>query len=277
MKPHSLQRRTLTLLALGWLLVAGTSIAGNAAAFDHGAWNDLLEKHVEWRRDGVTSVVDYSGMANVEDRLDAYLARLSQVDTGTFNRLDRDARLAFLINAYNAFTVKLILKQDDRPASIRDIGSIFSGPWSQRFFTLLGKQRTLDEVEHQMIRGNPELMDPRIHFAVNCASVGCPALRPEAYTGDRLEQQLADGTRRFLSDRQRNRYDEQSGVLRVSSIFDWYRKDFVNAAGSLGKYLAGHADALGLNDPVRETLRANDLPVRFLDYDWNLNSEANTQ
>jgi hypothetical protein len=262
---------------LGLFFIAGMGLAEKAAAFDHGAWDGLLEEHVEWRRDGVTSVVDYSGLADDEDTLDAYLAKLSEVDTDTFESLDRDHRLAFLINAYNAFTVKLILKQDDRPASIRDIGSIFSGPWSQRFFTLLGKQRTLDEVEHQMIRGNPELMDPRIHFAVNCASVGCPALRPEAYVGDRLDQQLADSTRRFLSDRQRNRYDEKSGVLLVSSIFDWYRKDFVNAAGSLAGYLAGHADALGLQNPVRENLQAGDVPIRFLDYDWNLNTEANTR
>jgi len=274
---HALPPRTLSLVTLGLFFITGLALAGKAAAFDHGAWDGLLEEHVEWRRNGVTSVVDYSGLADDEDTLDAYLTKLSEVDADTFEGFDRDHRLAFLINAYNAFTVKLILKQDERPASIRDIGSLFSGPWSQRFFTLLGKQRTLDEVEHQMIRGNPELMDPRIHFAVNCASVGCPALRPQAFNGDRLDQQLADSTRRFLSDRQRNRYDEESGVLLVSPIFDWYGKDFTKAAGSLGGYLADHAKALGLTPDARNTLAAGDLPIRFLDYNWALNTEDNTQ
>ena len=126
-----------------------------------------------------------------------------------------------------------------------------------------------------MIRGNPALMDPRIHFAVNCASVGCPALRPEAYTGEWLDAQLADSTRRFLSDRRRNRYDAEAGVLRVSSIFDWYQEDFEDSAGGLGDYLLQYADALALPAEARRNLEAGDLPVRFLDYDWSLNTASN--
>ena len=201
--------------------------------------------------------------------------RTRRVARPRLRRLDRDARLAFLINAYNAFTVELILRQTPRPDSIRDIGSIFRGPWKQRFFTLLGEERTLDELEHEMIRGNPDLLDPRIHFAVNCASVGCPALRPEAYTGERLDAQLADSTRRFLSDRRRNRYDAEAGVLRVSSIFDWYQEDFEDSAGGLGDYLLQYADALALPAEARRNLEAGDLPVRFLDYDWSLNTASN--
>ena len=223
----------------------------------------------------MASAVDYDGMASDQAALDDYLARLSAVDNATFKGFSDAEKLAFLINAYNAFTVKLILKQDSRPDSIRDIGSIFSGPWSQRFFTLLGEERTLDELEHQMIRGNPALMDPRIHFAVNCASVGCPALRPEAYTGEWLDAQLADSTRRFLSDRRRNRYDAEAGVLRVSSIFDWYQEDFEDSAGGLGDYLLQYADALALPAEARRNLEAGDLPVRFLDYDWSLNTASN--
>ena len=157
------------------LIVIMAGLATPALAFDHQQWDDLLGAHVSEHRDGVASAVDYDGMASDQAALDDYLARLSAVDNATFKGFSDAEKLAFLINAYNAFTVKLILKQDSRPDSIRDIGSIFSGPWSQRFFTLLGEERTLDELEHQMIRGNPSLMDPRIHFAVNCASISAAA------------------------------------------------------------------------------------------------------
>tara|TARA_B100000676_G_scaffold303622_1_gene354426 strand:- start:632 stop:1426 length:795 start_codon:yes stop_codon:yes gene_type:complete len=244
-------------------------------AFDHQRWDALLADHVTWQRDGVTTSVDYQGFRNDRAALDAYLVALSQVPADDFARWPRSEQLAFLINAYNAFTVDLILRQDTLPTSIRDIGSFFSGPWDQRFFRLLGEERTLDDVEHEMIRGNPALMDPRIHFAVNCASVGCPALRPEAYRGDELEQQLADSTRRFLSDRQRNRFNDEPTRLEVSKIFDWYEDDFVDAAGSLHHYLLQYADTLEIPANHRKSLDAERLKIQFLDYDWSLNSETN--
>jgi len=118
-------------------------------------------------------------------------------------------------------------------------------------------------------------MDPRIHFAVNCASVGCPALRPEAYRAKELEQQLADSTRRFLTDRQRNRFNEKPPHLAVSKIFDWYEDDFINAAGSLSHYLLQYADTLEIPANHRKSLDAERLKIQFLDYDWSLNSETN--
>lgn len=257
------------------ILIALSASPAWSATFDHDDWDTLLSEHVHWQRDGVASAVDYDGFAADRDTLSGYLSSLSALSTDRFQALSRPERLAFLINAYNAFTVELILRQENRPESIRDIGSIFSGPWSRRFFTLLGEERTLDELEHQMIRGNPALMDPRIHFAVNCASVGCPALRPQAYTGERLEAQLADSTRRFLSDRRRNRYDAEDQVLRVSSIFDWYEEDFEDSAGSLADYLLRYADALALPAGARRNLEAGDPPIRFLDYDWSLNIDSN--
>jgi len=246
-------------------------LASPLMAFDHNRWDQLLADHVQWQRDGVTASVDYRGFRADRAALDEYLATLSQVSDDDFQRWSRDQRLAFLINAYNAFTIDLILRQDSLPDSIRDIGSFFSGPWDQRFFTLLGKKRTLDEVEHEMIRGNPALMDPRIHFAVNCASVGCPALRPEAYRGEKLEQQLTDSTRRFLSDRQRNRFNDKPPRLEVSKIFDWYEDDFVDAAGSLHHYLLQYADTLEIPANHRKSLDAEQLKIQFLDYDWSLN------
>ena len=250
-------------------------LASPLMAFDHSGWDQLLADHVQWQRDGVTTGVDYPGIRADRVALDEYLAALSQVSNDDFERWSRDQQLAFLINAYNAFTVDLILRQDSLPDSIRDIGSFFSGPWEQRFFTLLGEERTLDEVEHEMIRGNPALMDPRIHFAVNCASVGCPALRPEAYRAEKLAQQLADSTRRFLSDRQRNRFNENPPRLQVSKIFDWYEEDFVDAAGSLHHYLLQYADTLEIPANHRKSLDAEQLKIQFLDYDWSLNQYIN--
>ncbi|MBL4570392.1 MAG: DUF547 domain-containing protein [Alcanivorax sp.] len=246
-------------------------LASPLMAFDHNRWDQLLGEHVQWQRDGVTTSVDYHGFRADRATLNEYLAALSQVSNDDFERWSRDQQLAFLINAYNAFTIDLILRQDTLPDSIRDIGSFFSGPWDQRFFTLLGEERTLDEVEHEMIRGNPALMDPRIHFAVNCASVGCPALRPESYRGEKLEQQLADSTRRFLSDQQRNRFNENPPRLEVSKIFDWYEDDFVDAAGSLQHYLLQYADTLEIPANHRKSLDAEQLKIQFLDYDWSLN------
>ena len=119
--------------ALGALIAVMAVLATPALAFDHQPWDDLLQAHVSEHRDGVASAVDYDGMAADQAALDDYLARLSAVDQATFKGFSNDQKLAFLINAYNAFTVKLILKQDSRPDSIRDIGSIFPAPGASAF------------------------------------------------------------------------------------------------------------------------------------------------
>ena len=137
---------------------------------------------------------------------------------------------------------------------------------------LLGTTRSLDDIEHRLIRGSGRYQEPRIHFAVNCASIGCPPLREEAYDGARLEAQLADATRRFLADRTRNRLSVKG--LEISSIFRWYREDFDTdwpQGRGLGGFLASHGDALGLDEQQRRALVAGDLRISFLDYDWRLN------
>ena len=158
------------------------------------------------------------------DQLADYLGQLAAVSSREFQQWSRADRLAFLINTYNAWTVELILTEYPDISSIRDLGSLFRSPWSRRFVSLFGEMVSLDHIEHELIRGPDGFQEPRIHFAVNCASVGCPALRQEAYVGDRLESQLEDATGRFLADRSRNRLD--GDVLRVSEIFDWYEEDF---------------------------------------------------
>ena len=213
------------------IMVFAASCAGLAspARADDPAsaqWTALLAKHVSWNEEGTASGVDYAGFAEDRQRLGEYLESLSAVSMATYQGWNKAQCRAFLVNAYNAFTIELILTKYPDLESIKDLGSWFSSPWKQEFVDLLGTKRSLDEIEHELLRGSAEYDDPRIHFAVNCASVGCPALRPEAYTAEQLEAQLEDQTRRFLADRSRNRVDVQSQTVQVSKIFDWYGDDF---------------------------------------------------
>lgn len=185
----------------------GLSAITAQAAGLHDEWDGLLKQHVVSLPGGHATAVDYQGMARDKARLKAYLARLAQVQRAEFDRWPTATQLAFLINAYNAGTVDLVLSGYPTISSIKDLGSLFSSPWKKRFLPLLGKERTLDEIEHELIRGSGRYRDPRVHFAVNCASIGCPALRGEVYDSARLDAQLEDQARRFLSDRSRNRLE----------------------------------------------------------------------
>jgi hypothetical protein len=239
-----------------------------ALGYDHGPWDRLLKAHVVPIQGGVSTQVDYAGMARERAALEAYLDGLSTVRTSDFETWPKPERLAFLINAYNAWTVELILTAWPDLESIRDLGGLIRTPWKKSFIPLLGEVRSLDDLEHGMIRAKGAYDEPRIHFAVNCASIGCPALRAEAYDAARLDSQLEDATRRFLADRSRNRLE--NGRLAVSSIFKWYGGDFTRAGGVPG-FLAAYADPLGLSAADAEALRANAIPIDYLDYDWRLN------
>jgi hypothetical protein len=268
------------LLAMGAVLLGAVMARAEASvdSFDrtHAAWTMLLAAHVHWNAAATTTVVDYSGFVRDRTKLDAYRAALAAVGEREFAGWPAADRLAFLVNAYNANTVALVLTRYPELGSIKDLGGLISSPWKQRFVELLGATRSLDEIEHQMIRGGVGATEPRVHFALNCASVGCPALRPEAYRGDALETQLADQARRFLADRSRNRYDAASGRLEVSQIFEWYGRDFERAAGTVAKFLAAYAPQLSDDETSRGRIAAAALPVAFLDYDWRLNDAGRT-
>ncbi len=262
----------LQLAAMGALLVCAAA-AHAEGSFDrtHAAWSTLLAAHVRWNASGTASVVDYAAFARDRAALDAYRDALAQVTEGAFMEWPVAERLAFLINAYNAHTVALVLTRYPDLESIKDLGGWLSSPWKQQFVTLLGARRSLDDIEHTMIRRGPGRSEPRVHFALNCASVGCPALRPEAYGGDRLESQLADQTHRFLIDRSRNRHVSGPDRLQVSKIFDWYAGDFARAAGSTAAFLGRYAAELDGEPAIRRRIAAAELPIEFLDYDWRLN------
>lgn len=253
------------------ILIAPLTQAGS---FDHHEWNQLLGEYVTPIRQGQASVVDYAGIQRNQRRLTSYTENLSAVSQSEFDQWPPKDQLAFLINAYNAWTVELVLEGYPDIDSIKDLGGFLRSPWSKSFIPLLGSLRSLDDIEHNMIRGSDRYNDPRIHFAVNCASIGCPALRPEAYSGDRLDSQLQDQLELFLSDRTRNRLEQ--GTLLVSSIFKWYGKDFENAGSgmeSLRHFLAGHGTALGLSGEDIAQLEAGKIAIDYLEYDWRLNDQ----
>jgi hypothetical protein len=239
------------------------------AALDraHTAWSALLARHVKLADPaGHASRVDYADFARDREALRAYLRSLAQVTPGELAALPRADQMAFWINAYNAATIELVLGEYPQHASIRDYGSLFRSAWQRRFVSLLGETLTLDEIEHERLRGARGFGEPRVHFALNCASLGCPMLREEAYTGARLEAQLEAQALRFLSDASRNRYDPSTHTLALSQIFRWYAQDFAN--GDVQRFLARYATALGA---PRAELEVGRCRVVFLEYDWRLN------
>ena len=226
----------------------------SSASVDNRLYAELLEKYVH------NGVVDYQGFRDEEAKLDRYLKILEETDT---KALARGEQFAFYINAYNAWTIKLILSAYPDIKSIKDLGSLFKSPWKKKIARIDGDVMTLDTIEHDILR--PRFKDPRIHFAVNCASKGCPPLRSEPYHGDGLDQQLTEMTEAFINDPTYNRLE--GNTLYVSSIFKWYSKDFNDdIAGFFRQYAEGD---------LKERLQkqAGEIDVEYLDYDWSLNGK----
>jgi hypothetical protein len=241
-----------------------------AWGFDHGhaAWDALLKRHVVVLDGGRASRLDYAGVARERPALKAYLDGLSAVSEAEFNAWTREEQMAFLINSYNAFTVEKILMRYPKLKSIWDFGRIFSNPFRDAFFTLLGQPASLDTIEHDILR--KRYRDARIHYATNCASIGCPMLREEAYVAARLGEQLEAQARRFLSDRSRNRVRE--GRLEVSRIYDWFREDFEPLAG----YFAPYAVLLADDPAEQKRVFEGRAAISFLEYDWSLNDSRSS-
>jgi hypothetical protein len=249
-----------------------------AFALDHQhvGLDALLKRHVAWNSAGTASSVDYRALAAQRAELKKVLDEYSAVTRSQYDGFRKEQKLAFLINAYNAFTLELILTKYPDLKSIKDLGSVLQAPWKKKFFKLLGEDRHLDYIEHEVIRAPGVFDEPRIHFAVVCASIGCPALRPEAFTADRLEQQLEDGAKRFLSDTSRNRVNARAGKLEVSKIFDWYRGDFEKGhkgIQSREQFFGRYADVLSKQAETQALIKEGKLGLSFLDYDWNLNDK----
>ena len=238
--------------------------AGFAAVPDHALFSEVLAAHVKDGR------VDYKTLKD-DARLPLYLQQLAATDP---EKLPAGAdQLAFWLNAYNAYTLKLII--DRRPTkSITQIGHgglalgslLKTTAWDIRFAEIGGRKYTLNEIEHEVIRRR--FQDPRAHFALNCASDSCPVLRQEAYTSDKLDQQLDDQAREFLGDPTRNRFDLTTKTAWLSSLFSWYQKDFGEDEHATLLAAAKYAPA-----EIRRAIEADPAgwTVKHLAYDWSLN------
>ncbi len=272
-----MQRRAVLagLAGLSLICLPPAVQAQATGTLDHGyaAWDALLKKHVRWLPDNKQSRVDYKGFLADRAALRPVLTEWSGVTAAAFGAFSREQQMAFLINAYNGFTVELILSKYPDLKSIKDLGSIVQSAWKKKFFRLLDEERHLDWVEHEQLR--PKYADPRIHAAVNCASIGCPALRHEAFTAAKLETQLDDGMTRFMADRTRNRY--ANGRAEVSMIFKWFKEDFEKGHKGIKKMddlLARYAEQLADAPADRDKLKAGGVAITHLDYDWSLNDSA---
>ena len=227
---------------------------------DHAPLDAILSHNV---KDGL---VDYGALKKDRAALDAYLKDGGSVSLSTFQGWPKNDQLAFLINVYNASTLQLII--DNYPLdSIKSLGSFLSSPWDKKSVLLFGKPISLDTLEHKIIRKNYE--EPRIHFALVCAALGCPPLRGEAYQGDRLDAQLDEQTRRFLNSEKNNYLDRDKKTLWLSPIFKWYREDFEAAADSLPAFVAPYML------PTENGVILQDFDISFTDYDWTLNDRKN--
>lgn len=267
----------LNTCLLSICLICAIGMTPSASAFDHNhtQWDTLVSQHVHWNPEKTASLVDYKGFSADGTDRETYVNSLSSVSPELFNAWNKPRQLAFLINAYNAFTIELILTRYPNLSSIKDLGSLFTNPWKKKFFTLLGEKRNLDWIEQTMIRKPGVYDDPRIHAAVNCASKGCPAIWDRAYTEENLDAALGAAMKRFLKDRTRNRYDSESQTLELSKIFDWYRDDFTTGfqgAKSLHDFLGLYADSFSDRPDLQQKITDPTTKIRFLDYDWSLNA-----
>ncbi len=218
----------------------------------HELWDQLLHKHVN-----AEGFVNYKGMLKDSAQLNRYLELLQSAHPQRF--WSREEQMAYWINAYNAFTVKLIL--DHYPLkSIKDIKNgipFVNTVWDIRFINIQGQEYDLNAIEHGILRKN--FRDGRLHAAINCASFSCPPLRAEAFTAERLDEQLDDAMRRFVNDPLRNHISANKAEL--SPIFSWFSGDFKKDAGSVRAFVNRFA-----NTPI-----GPDVKISYLDYDWSLN------
>lgn len=264
-----MKKHFLRLWCLAFWLYA---VPLHAVTFDHehGLLDILLKKHVIMSADKTSSRVDYQALAKDRGLMKAYLSAISSVSQEEFDRWNRKEQLAFLINAYNAYTLDLVVRHYP-VQSVRNIGSFFRKTWSIRFADLLGQKRTLDEIEHGMIRKKGVYGEPRVHAALAFAAVGSPALRNEVYTAEKLDGQLEQAMKLFLLDRTRNRFDAHLRTFHVSALFHWKGDDFKAKFGSLGNLFITYAGALALSEDDVAAIKKEGTIIEFENFDWSLN------
>jgi hypothetical protein len=224
------------------------AVYGNSKPISHDLWNNFVKKYVS-----SSGHVNYKSIKQNPSELEAYLTVLKNAHPAA--GWTENERKAYWINAYNAFTIKLII--DNYPVkSIKEIGGAVKSPWDLQFIIIEGKKYSLGDIEHNILR--KEFNDPRVHFAINCASVSCPRLMNQAYLPSTLDKQLNDAAISFVNDPSRNTIT--ASAVEISEIFKWFSGDFTKT-GSLIDFL---------NKYTKNTINKS-AKIKYLTYNWNLN------
>lgn len=233
-------------------------------AIDHTSWNTLLAKYVDGN--GGVDYRTWKATAADQQALDAYIAHLSQASLSQPS--SREAQLAYWINAYNAVTVKGILREYPTTSIRNHTAKLFGyNIWKDLQLIVDGKQFSLEQMEHEILR---KMGEPRIHFAIVCASIGCPRLLNEAYVAARLDEQLSTNTRAFFADQTKFQYDPAKGTIAVSPIMSWFAQDFGATQGEQLRRVAAYLpDAAS-----RQLAESGAARVSYLGYDWGLNDRV---
>lgn len=261
-----------------WPLV---SDSGRVQAFDHTVFDSLLQKYV------AKGLVDYQALIENPVLMEEYLKQLGQVGAKDFENWQREEKIAFWINAYNAITIEGILR--NYPIEGGGIVARFRFPqnsirqisdfWDTVFIKVMRRDLTLNQIEHEILR--KQFDDPRVHFAIVCASIGCPVLESRAFFPEDLQQRLDQTSRNFINDPEKVRLDKKKNILYLSSIFDWYKEDFVSSDDAQ-KYISHYdKEERGVIEFITKLLSENKrkyieehLPeIEYLDYDWSLNEQ----
>lgn len=257
----------LLFCALLLSLTESSSFALSTFDHDYHAWDQVLDGYTK------NGLVDYAALRKTPESLTAHFQTIRDVPRDAYNAWSRDQKIAFWINTYNAAAVQTVLnhyplkkglswKALAFPAnSIQQIPNV----WDQKFIEVFGQKISLNHIEHEILR--KEFQEPRIHFALVCASLGCPVLRDEPYVPERLDAQLDDQVARFLADAKKFRYDANSDTHYLSPIFKWFGEDF-KKAGGIVSFLKVH-----LAQEIGEKL-SDKTTLRWLDYDWSLNEKS---
>lgn len=251
------------LFVLIILIVFVTLIISQTSTFQtHQTFTDILQKYV------INGLVDYKGLQK-DKELDKYLAQLSNTNP---DKLNRNEKLAFWINAYNAFTLQVV--RDNYPIeSITDLHTggkiigylIGKTVWDKQFITINNKKYSLNDIEHKILR---KMNEPRIHFAVVCASISCPELRNEAFEADKIDTQLQEQTTKFLNDKTRNHFDVKNRKAYISEIFNWFGEDFGKTDENILRFISNFVP-----ENISKDIQSNisNWSISFNDYDWGLN------
>jgi hypothetical protein len=233
----------------------------NKVAIDHAEWNAFLAKYVKPGRDGINRVAYGKVAAYDREKLAAYLARMQGVKPTKFSRTEQRA---YWINAYNAATVNVVLEHYPVESITKiDIspGLFAKGPWKKKLLTIEGEDVSLDDIEHRILR--PIWKDPRTHYSVNCASLGCPNLATVAYTAGNMEELLDAGARAYVNHPRGARIE--NGKLYVSSIYSWFEADFGDSEEGVIEHLEKYAE------PALAKQLAGVHRIAGDSYDWSLN------